>query len=61
MTERILVPLDGSTVAEGALAGATLLAKHWDADVVLVRVAPPLEAETPKTAQPQVSSPEVQA
>ncbi len=40
MFQRILVPLDGPPLAEVALAAAALLARRFEADVVLVRVAP---------------------
>lgn len=38
MLKRVLVPLDGSPLAETALAAATLLAKRCDAELILVRV-----------------------
>jgi nucleotide-binding universal stress UspA family protein len=37
MFQRILVPLDGSPLAERALAPATMLAKRFDAGLLLVR------------------------
>ena len=44
---RILVPLDGSTLAEKALPLATELAAEWRAPLYLVRVVPdPVTAET---------------
>ncbi|HXH10598.1 MAG TPA: universal stress protein [Alphaproteobacteria bacterium] len=39
MYKRILVPLDGSTLAEGVLPHVTELAKSLGAEVVLLRVA----------------------
>ncbi len=39
MYTRILVPLDGSTVAEGALAHAVQMADIFDAELLLLRVA----------------------
>ena len=38
MYKRILVPLDGSALAEAALQHAESIAQHFDADVVLLRV-----------------------
>jgi nucleotide-binding universal stress UspA family protein len=40
----ILVPLDGSPLAEAALAPAAALAELFDAELVLVQVVPPLSA-----------------
>lgn len=40
MIQRILVPLDGSSEAEGALQHAAALATVFDAEIVLMRVAP---------------------
>ena len=37
MMERILVPLDGSPVAEAVLPVAELLAQNWDAELILLR------------------------
>jgi nucleotide-binding universal stress UspA family protein len=42
MYERVLVPLDGSDVAEGVLPFAEKVAGPLDAEVVLVRVVEPL-------------------
>lgn len=39
--KRILVPLDGSELAELALGPARRLARKWDAELVLVRVTEP--------------------
>ena len=39
---RILVPVDGSALAEVALTQATLLAQEYGADLVLIRVVEPL-------------------
>lgn len=46
MINRILVPLDGTPLAEVALDAATLLARRFDAEVVILRVAPDLASET---------------
>jgi nucleotide-binding universal stress UspA family protein len=40
MVKRILVPLDGSSLAEMALDAAALLARRFAAEIVLVRVIP---------------------
>ncbi len=45
MFRRILVPLDGSLLAEAALAPAFELAQKFGGDVVLLRVVPPDELE----------------
>jgi nucleotide-binding universal stress UspA family protein len=42
--QEILVPLDGSTLAEGALAPAATIAELFDAELVLVQIVPPLTA-----------------
>jgi nucleotide-binding universal stress UspA family protein len=42
----ILVPLDGSTLAEAALAPAAAMAGLFEAELVLVRIVPPLTAGT---------------
>ena len=42
MYKRILLPLNGSLVAEGALSHAIVLAKHFRAELILLRVIPPL-------------------
>ncbi len=39
MYNRILVPLDGSVVAEGALAHAAQMAERFDAELILLRSA----------------------
>jgi nucleotide-binding universal stress UspA family protein len=39
MYQRILVPLDGSSLAEGVLPHVQALAKHLGAELVLLRVA----------------------
>lgn len=45
MFKRILVPLDGSLLAEAALAPAFELAQRFGGDVVLLRAVPPDELE----------------
>jgi nucleotide-binding universal stress UspA family protein len=40
MVKRILVPLDGSPLAEIALDAVALLAKRFEAEVILVRITP---------------------
>lgn len=45
MITRILVPLDGTPLAEVALDAATLLAKRFEAEMVVLRVVPDLHAE----------------
>lgn len=40
MFETILLPLDGSDIAETALPSAAALAHHFDAKIVLVRIVP---------------------
>lgn len=42
MYERILVPLDGSAVAEQALPAAAVHAQTFDAELILLRVIEPL-------------------
>ncbi len=49
MTKKILVPLDGSTLAESALPTAIDLARTWDAALLLLRAA---EAHTLPGADP---------
>jgi nucleotide-binding universal stress UspA family protein len=56
MFNTILIPLDGSELAEAALPAATAIAKHADpvGELVLVRVAPDLwfgDAFTPEQAE----------
>jgi nucleotide-binding universal stress UspA family protein len=41
--QRVLVPLDGSEVAERALPEALTLAKLPDSEVILLQVVPPIE------------------
>jgi nucleotide-binding universal stress UspA family protein len=41
--KRLLVPLDGSAIAEAAFEEATALARMSDAEVWLLRVVPPIE------------------
>jgi len=41
---QILVPLDGSALAEAALAPAAAMAELFEAELVLVQIAPPLTA-----------------
>jgi nucleotide-binding universal stress UspA family protein len=42
MYKRILITLDGSTVAEQALSTALVLAEQFDAELILLRVVMPL-------------------
>jgi nucleotide-binding universal stress UspA family protein len=42
MIEKILVPLDGSKLAEKALSYAGALAQKFEADIILVRVIQPM-------------------
>ncbi len=42
MIEKILVPLDGSKLAEKALSYAGTLAQKFEADIILVRVIQPM-------------------
>lgn len=49
MFDKILVPLDGSALAEKALPFATEMAKAHDAEVVLLRVIHPIFLEEPVT------------
>ena len=42
MYKRVLVPLDGSRVAEGILPLVLLITGPLDLEVVLVRVVPPI-------------------
>lgn len=46
MFERILVPLDGSDVAEGVLPYATSIAKQFGSSIVLLRAVTPIEQIT---------------
>ena len=43
---QILVPLDGSALAEAALAPAAAMAELFEAELVLVQIVPPLTAGT---------------
>lgn len=51
-TGQILVPLDGSPLAEQALEPALELARVWDADVRLLQVVQPVLATDPMTPVP---------
>jgi nucleotide-binding universal stress UspA family protein len=46
MTRQILVPLDGSVLAEAAVPHAAALARTYDAELALFRVIPPSELRT---------------
>jgi len=64
MYKHILVPLDGSKLAERALPHATALAHKFGAEITLVQVIPPVYAPvTPEMAvvQPTISLDELQA
>jgi len=50
MIERIIVPLDGSGVAEGVLPQAAALADAFSAEIVLLRVVEPPESETSRAS-----------
>lgn len=52
--KRILVPLDGSSLAEGAVPTASALAQKFDSHIILLRV---LEIPTPTgpTSRPEVT------
>jgi nucleotide-binding universal stress UspA family protein len=52
---RILVPLDGSPLAEEALDAAAALARIWDTEVTLLQVVPPV-LPTPDLALPVPSA-----
>ncbi|HEX6030718.1 MAG TPA: universal stress protein [Tepidiformaceae bacterium] len=43
---RLLVPLDGSHLAEGILEPVVTLARLWDAEISLVQIVPPLALST---------------
>lgn len=47
MIEQVILPLDGSPLAEGALPFAARLARSLDAGLTLVRVPDPIVAPTP--------------
>ena len=55
MLERILVPLDGSTLAEKALPYAQALAQKFESELLLVQVLPPLVI-SPKNNQTAVTT-----
>ncbi|MBE7555312.1 MAG: universal stress protein [Anaerolineales bacterium] len=42
MYQKILVPLDGSTLSELALPHAEALARHFDSEIILTRVCQPV-------------------
>ena len=46
MYKRIVVPLDGSPLAEQALTHATAQAEHFEAEIVLLKVLEPLPEAT---------------
>jgi nucleotide-binding universal stress UspA family protein len=52
---RILVPLDGSPLAEAALPGVVALARRHGAEIVLLRVAHALALPGPNLVEAQVS------
>lgn len=56
MFDKILVPLDGSDMAESALAPAFSLASHCGRQVVLLRVTLPQTVLSPAGAPPPASS-----
>lgn len=55
MLKRILVPLDGSTLAEKALPYAQALAQKFESELLLVQVLPPLVI-SPKNNQTTVTT-----
>ena len=56
---RLLVPLDGSRSAEGAIAPAVFVANAFDATIVLLRVVPPVQLPVlPVPMAPPVSAPD---
>jgi nucleotide-binding universal stress UspA family protein len=57
MYERILLPMDGSELAENALAHAVAQAERFHAELVLLRVLVPL-AERPGLSRPAVKKAE---
>lgn len=64
MYKHILVPLDGSALAEKALSHATAIAHKFGSELTLVQVIPPVYAPvTPEMAvvQPAISLEELQA
>ena len=58
LVKRVLVPLDGSDLAETALAPATALTQHYGARLTLLRVVTPLVVPAPVYALPLVLPPE---
>jgi len=58
LVKRVLVPLDGSDLAETALAPATALTRHYGARLTLLRVVTPLVVPAPVYAMPLVLPPE---
>ncbi len=64
MYKHILVPLDGSDLAEKALPHATAMAHKFGSEITLLQVIPPVYAPvTPEMAvvQPTISMEELQA
>jgi nucleotide-binding universal stress UspA family protein len=53
-TGRILVPLDGSSLAEAVLAPAAALARLLDLELVLLQVLPPLMMNIPPMGPPSI-------
>lgn len=47
--KRVLVPLDGSSLAEGVLPQAAALARRFQAEVILLQVVPPLSKMVAET------------
>ena len=52
MYERILVPLDGSALAETVLPHAEALAKKYESTIILLRVTPILQSATVASSPP---------
>ena len=48
---KLMIPLDGSPLAEGALPRAAALARRWLAEVLLVRVCDPSASVAPELSQ----------
>ena len=48
---KLMIPLDGSALAEGALPRAAALARRWDAELLLVRVCDPGGSIAPELPQ----------
>lgn len=61
MITRLLVPLDGSPLAEIALDAVALLAKRFDAEVILVRMTPEPSSAVPAQPHPSPSAAEAHA